>query len=76
VSDLRPEHPRDAGLPEHDPDVDHDEGAHLLANEAYARLASRGFTRDEVFEWTSAYLEAEGSGDVDGLVEFIRRQED
>lgn len=72
---LHPEHPHDAGLPEHDPDDAHDEAAHLLTNEAYGRLAGDGFTRDEVFEWVSAFLEQEHAGDVEDLLDFIRDNE-
>ena len=76
TTQVHPEHPREAGLPQHDPDAAHDEAAHLLANEAYPRLAPWGFTRQEAFEWSSVFLEREHGGDVHDLVTFISEHED
>jgi hypothetical protein len=72
---LAPEHPHDAGLRERIPDRSHIEGAELLANQARSTLRSRGFTDDEVDEWALTYISAEGSGDEDAFLEWIREQE-
>lgn len=73
--DIQPERPEDEGLSDPElPQVDI-EGAHLLANEARARLKADGFTDDEVDAWTRAYFEQGHEGDVDGLVAFIAAEQ-
>ncbi|AXV07562.1 hypothetical protein DVS28_a2883 [Euzebya pacifica] len=72
---LDPERPADEDVDATYPDADQQEGVHLLANQAADRLADRGFTREQVFEWAAAYVEREGVGTVDGLIAFIRQKE-
>ena len=73
--DLVPESPRRAGIEQKEPDTAHMEATHLLAEEADRRLGSRGFTRDQILDWTKNYLVAERSGGVDGLITWIDEQE-
>jgi hypothetical protein len=72
---LIPERPSEAGVEEQQPDSAHREAAHVLAAEAQARLSARGFTSDQILEWAEAYLRAEGTGEVDGLIGWIEEQE-
>ena len=69
------EHPHDAGVPELHPSLAQLEGAHLLANEARARLRECGFSDDEILEWALSYIAMEGSGDLDSFVEWICAKE-
>lgn len=73
--DLVLESPRRAGIDETEPDGSHLEAAHLLAQEADRRLESRGFTRDQIFEWAKGYLVADPTGGLDGFVTWIDEQE-
>jgi uncharacterized protein YrrD len=73
--DLVPESPREAGVVVAEPDPSHLEAAHLLAQEAEQRLESRGFTRDQILDWTRQYLRAGRNGGVDELVAWIDDQE-
>jgi hypothetical protein len=75
VSDLTPEEPHEAGVPEKLADPSHEEGARILADEARDRLKDRGFTEDQIREWAETYIAQEGSGSVDGLIDWIARQE-
>ena len=75
VSDLTPEEPHEAGVPEKLADQSHEEGARILADEARDRLSDRGFTDQEIREWAETYIAQEGSGSVDGLIEWIAQQE-
>ncbi|MBV8296891.1 MAG: hypothetical protein JO085_08650 [Acidimicrobiia bacterium] len=75
MSDLTPEEPHDAGVPEKLADQAHEEGARILADEAREQLTARGFTDQEIREWAETYIAEEGSGSVDGLIEWIARQE-
>lgn len=56
-------------------DPAHDEGAHILADEAWDVLGPQGFTRDDVIEWAETYLMAEHSGDVASFVAWIADHE-
>ncbi len=51
------------------------EGAHLLANQARESLRARGFSDEQIREWAEAYIVACGSGDADGLLDWIRDRE-
>lgn len=73
--DLQPERPADEDVDAPYPDSDQQEGVHLLANEAGERLTAEGFTEEQIFEWATAYVNQEGTGTVDGLIDFIRQQE-
>jgi hypothetical protein len=75
MSDLRPEEPHEAGVPEKLADRSHEEGARILADEARDKLAPRGFTDQQIREWAETYIAEEGSGSVDGLIAWIARQE-
>ena len=72
---LQPETPAEAGVQERTADAGHEEGARVLADEAYAVLAESGFTAEEVREWAETFIAEEGSGDVDELVAWIREKE-
>jgi hypothetical protein len=75
VSELTPEEPHEAGVPERLADQSHEEGARILADEARDKLSDRGFTDDQIREWAETYIAEEGSGDVDAFVEWIARRE-
>jgi hypothetical protein len=75
VSDLTPEEPHEAGVPEKVADQSHEEGARILADEAREQLKARGFNDEQIREWAETYIAEEGSGSVDGLIEWIARQE-
>jgi len=75
VTNLTPEEPHEAGVPEKLADQSHEEGARILADEAREQLADRGFTDQQIREWAETYIAEEGSGSVDGLIEWIARQE-
>ncbi len=75
LDDLAPEDPEEAGVAEQQPDTGHIEGAHLLANEAREPLRARGFTDDQILEWAEAYIGECHTGDVEGLLDWIRDRE-
>jgi hypothetical protein len=75
VSDLTPEEPHEAGVPEKVADQSHEEGARILADEARDELSKRGFTDQQIREWAETYIAEEGSGSVEGLIEWIARKE-
>jgi hypothetical protein len=75
LSDLTPEEPHEAGVPEKTADQSHEEGARILADEARDQLAGRGFTDQQIREWAETYIANEGSGSVEGLIEWIAQQE-
>ncbi len=75
MSDLTPEEPHEAGVPEKLADESHEEGARILADEARDRLKDRGFTDNQIREWAETYIAEERSGTVDGLIDWIARQE-
>jgi hypothetical protein len=75
VTDLTPEEPHEAGVPEKVADQSHEEGARILADEARDRLTARGFTDEQIREWAETYIAEEGSGSVEGLLDWIARQE-
>lgn len=75
MTEIRPEHPHDAGIRERVPDAMQLEGAELLANQARPRLRGQGFTDDEIDEWALTYIALEHSGDVERFVAWIRREE-
>lgn len=76
MTEIQPEHPHDAGVRERVPDAMQLEGAELLANEARPRLRALGFSDDEIDEWALTYIALEHSGDVDGFISWIRREEE
>jgi hypothetical protein len=73
--ELKPEHPHDAGVEETVPELAQIEGARLLANRAAEILGPMGFSELELEEWALAYIEREGSGDLDSFVAWIRSKE-
>jgi hypothetical protein len=75
VSDLTPEEPHEAGVPERVADPSREEGARILADEARQRLADRGFTDQEIREWAETYIADEGSGSVDAFIAWIAERE-
>jgi hypothetical protein len=75
MTDLTPEEPHEAGVPEKLADTSHEEGARILGDEARERLKDRGFSDEQIREWAETYIAEEGSGSVDGLIEWIGRQE-
>jgi hypothetical protein len=75
VTDLTPEEPHEAGVPEKLADQSHEEGARILADEARDKLKDRGFTDEQIREWAETYIADEGSGSVEDLIEWIGRQE-
>ena len=75
MTDLTPEEPHEAGVPERVADQSHEEGARVLADEARERLRDKGFTDEQIREWAETYIAEEGSGTVDGLVAWIAARE-
>jgi hypothetical protein len=75
MSDLTPEEPHEAGVPEKVADASHEEGARVLADQARERLEDRAFTDQQIREWAEAYIAEEGSGSVDGLIAWIAERE-
>jgi len=75
VTNLTPEEPHEAGVPEKTADVSHEEGARVLADQARERLKDEGFTDRQIREWAETYVAAEGSGDVDTFIAWIAEQE-
>ena len=75
MSDLTPEEPHEAGVPEKTADAAHEEGARILADEARERLKEKGFTDKQIREWAETYVAAVGSGDVDSFLAWIAEQE-
>ena len=75
MTDLTPEEPHEAGVPEKTADAAHEEGARILADEARERLKEKGFTDKQIREWAETYVADEGSGDVDGFIAWIAEQE-
>lgn len=73
--DLEPARPQEEGVPAPDPDAAHNEGAHVLANEAAPRLEHQGFSREQVLEWAEAFLAERGGGTADDLVEWVSHKE-
>ena len=70
-----PERPRETDVPETVPDREHIEGARLLAHQATDRLRPLGFTDEEIRLWAETYLSMHDSGDVNGLIAWIRERE-
>ena len=75
MSELTPEEPHEAGVPEKVADQSHEEGARILADEARDQLTARGFTDEQIREWAETYIADEGSGSVEGLIDWIARRE-
>lgn len=74
--DVTPERPRDAGLPEDEPDVTQVEPVHLLANDARDRLQMQGFTDDQIDRWAATYVGEVGqSATVDEFISWIAAKE-
>jgi hypothetical protein len=75
--DITPERPEAEGLTRPELTIEEVEGAHLLANEARARLRADGFTDAQIDGWAVTYYRIDGDeGDVDGLIAFIRAEEE
>ena len=75
MTDLTPEQPHEAGVPERTADAHHTEGARILADEARERLTERGFSDKQIREWAETYIAQKGTGDVDDLIAWIAEQE-
>ena len=75
MTELTPEEPHEAGVPEKVADQSHEEGARILADEARDQLTARGFTDEQIREWAETYVAEEGSGSVEGLIDWIARRE-
>jgi len=75
VTELTPEEPHEAGVPEKVADQSHEEGARILADEARDQLTARGFTDEQIREWAETYIATEGSGSVEGLIAWIAEKE-
>ncbi len=77
--DITPERPEAEGLTRPELTTEEVEGAHLLANEARARLRADGFTDSEIDGWAITYYTmapgGRDEGDVDGLIAFIAAEE-
>ena len=52
-----------------------EEGARLLADGATERLSRKGFTPRQIRLWAEPYIASHGSGDVNGLIDWIGHQE-
>jgi hypothetical protein len=52
-----------------------EEGARVLADEATEQLSRQGFTPRQIRLWAEAYIATNGSGNVEGLLDWIARQE-
>jgi hypothetical protein len=70
-----PDKPRGPRLPKEEADPAHEEGARELADQATERLRARGFDDEQIRRWSESYIAQEGSGDVDGLIAWVARQE-
>ena len=75
MTELTPEEPHEAGVPEKVADQSHEEGARILADAARDQLTARGFTDEQIREWAETYIAEEGSGSVEGLIDWIARRE-
>jgi hypothetical protein len=76
MDDLKPERPRDAGVPEETPDaLSAIEGARTLANEARERLHREGFTDDQIDEWAKTFITEDDAGSVSDFIAWIGRQQ-
>ncbi|MGZ4692287.1 MAG: hypothetical protein ACXWA3_01555 [Acidimicrobiales bacterium] len=77
---LNPENPEAEGLTPPELSVVEIVGDRLVANEAGGRLGADGFTDVEIDRWVKIYYtQAEGGvdqGDVEGLIAFIREQQE
>jgi hypothetical protein len=77
---ITPEAPDAEGLVEPELRTTEIEGARLLGNEARARLHEDGFTDAQIDGWANTYYtEAVGGtdqGDVEGLIRFIRAEQE
>ena len=74
-SELKPEHPHDAGIEEQVPELSQIEGGRLLANEAAGSLREKGFTDIEISAWALTYIATRGAGDLDSFLTWIRDTE-
>lgn len=75
MQNLTPEHPADAGIETHLPDLSHIEGSELLANESRHLLRKRGFSDQEIEEWAHTYIADQHTGDVASFVAWIDARE-
>ena len=75
MSDITPEEPHEAGVPEKVADPSREEGARILADQAQKRLKDKGFSDRQIREWAETYIADEGSGDVDSFITWIEEQE-
>jgi hypothetical protein len=63
--------PHDFGVEERVPDLAQIEGARLLANEARPFLEHCGFEDSQIVHWALTYIADEGSGDLEGFLDWI-----
>ncbi len=63
--------PHDFGVEERVPTLGQIEGARLLANEARPFLTHCGFTDDQIVHWALTFIAEEGSGDLDGFLDWM-----
>lgn len=75
MSNLRPEHPHEEGLPTREPPTDRQEAAHVLANDARPLLRDRGFDDEQIDDWARSYVEVEGEGTVGAFLAWVAEQE-
>jgi hypothetical protein len=75
MSDIEPEEPHEAGVPEKVADSSREEGARTLGDQARERLTDKGFTDKQIREWAETYIADQGSGNVDSFIAWIAEQE-
>lgn len=73
---MNPEPPESEARREPELPTEDVEDARLLANEARARLRAEGFDDDEIDAWARVYFERGHEGSVEGLVAFIRAEQE
>lgn len=72
---LRADHPIDDGIDVLAPDRSHEATCRSLARDAHDRLRDDGLSLQEIWEWSEAFVAAEGHGSVDDLVAWIQRSQ-
>lgn len=76
MTDLHPERPAEAGVPEKTPKVPQTEAARILANDARPALKQKGFDDRQIELWANSFVEEEPSGDVEAFLAWIDKQQD